>query len=59
MCYVIQRSDASSFQVSVLDPTYRQAVLDAVDCGVKIITLQVSWNEKGEAHFITDSLQFT
>ena len=57
MCYVIQREDASSFQTSVLDPTYKQAVDDARKCGVHIITLQVGWNSKGEARFITDSLK--
>ena len=57
MCYVIQRDDASSFQTSVLDPTYKQAVDDARKCGVHIITLQVGWNSKGEARFITDSLK--
>tara|TARA_Y100001935_G_C17303536_1_gene510796 strand:- start:770 stop:1582 length:813 start_codon:yes stop_codon:yes gene_type:complete len=57
MCYVIQRSDASSFQTSVLDPTYKQAVDEAVKCGVKIVRLQVGWNEKGEARFITDCLK--
>ena len=56
MCYVIQRSDASSFQISVLDPIYREAVIEAINCGVQIIRLQVSWNENGEAHFITDKL---
>ena len=57
MCYVIQRSDASSFQTSVLDPTYKEAVEEAVKCGVKIVRLQVGWNEKGEARFITDCLK--
>lgn len=57
MCYVIQRDDASSFQTSVLDPTYKAAVDDARKCGVHIITLQVGWNSKGEARFITDSLK--
>ena len=57
MCYVIQRDDASSFQISVLDPTYRQAVHEAMEAGVHIITLQIRWNEKGEAYFVTDKLK--
>ena len=36
-----------SFQTSVLDPTYKEAVEEAVKCGVKIVRLQVGWNEKG------------
>ena len=57
MCYVIQRDDASSFQTSILDPTYKQAVKEAMYCGVKIITLQIKWNKKGEARFVTDKLK--
>lgn len=56
MCYVIQRDDACTFQTSVLDPTYREAVKQAADAGVHIITLQVKWNENGEAHFVTDNM---
>lgn len=58
MCYVIQRDDASSFQISVLDPIYRQAVHEAMDAGVHIITLQIRWNKMGEAYFVTDKLKF-
>ena len=39
-----------------MDPIYKQAVQEAMDCGVKIITLQIKWNERGEAYFITDCL---
>ena len=56
MCYVIQRTDANRFQPSVIDPEYRQAFKDAVEAGVEIITLVVSWNENGEAHFVRDDL---
>ena len=56
MCYVIQRTDVNRFQPSVIDPTYRDAFKEAIDSGVEIITLVVSWNRQGEAHFIRDDL---
>jgi DNA-binding sugar fermentation-stimulating protein len=56
MCYVIQRTDANRFQPSVIDPEYRQAFKDAVEAGVEIITLVVSWNRNGEAYFVRDDL---
>ena len=52
ICFVIQRTDVSSFQASVLDPTYKSAFNEAIKKGVEIIVLVVSWNEQGEAAFI-------
>ena len=59
MCYVIQRTDVDRFQVSVIDPEYRQAVKEGIDAGVEIITLVVQWTREGEAHFIRDDLPIT
>jgi len=56
MCYIIQRSDVSSFQPSIIDPIYREAFYEAFNCGVEIITLVVSWNLNGEAYFVRDDL---
>lgn len=56
MCYVIQRTDVNSFQPSIIDPEYRQAFKEAVEAGVEIITMVVSWNKNGEATFIRDDL---
>ena len=56
MCYVIQRTDVNRFQPSVIDPEYRNAFKDAVNAGVEIITMVVSWNSNGEAYFIRDDL---
>ena len=52
ICFVIQRTDVSSFQASVLDPTYKSAFNEAIKKGVEVIVLVVSWNEQGEASFI-------
>lgn len=59
MCYVIQRTDVDRFQISVIDQEYRNAVKYAIECGVEIITLVVSWNKNGEAYFIRDDLPIT
>jgi DNA-binding sugar fermentation-stimulating protein len=56
MCYVIQRTDANRFQPSVIDPEYRDAFKQAVEAGVEIITMVISWNRNGEATFIRDDL---
>jgi len=56
MCYVIQRTDVNSFQPSIIDPEYREAFKEAVETGVEIITMVVSWNKNGEATFIRDDL---
>ena len=58
MCYVIQRTDANRFQPSVIDPEYKDAFKQAVEAGVEIITMVVSWNRNGEATFIRDDLPF-
>jgi DNA-binding sugar fermentation-stimulating protein len=56
MCYVIQRTDVTSFQPSVIDPQYREAFYEAIINGVEIIVLVVSWNRNGEAFLIRDDL---
>jgi DNA-binding sugar fermentation-stimulating protein len=56
MCYVIQRTDVNRFQPSIIDHQYREAVKQALESGVEIITLVVSWNREGEAYFIRDDL---
>jgi DNA-binding sugar fermentation-stimulating protein len=56
MCYVIQRTDADRFTVSVIDPEYKEAVRLAIESGVEIITMVVEWNRNGEAYFVRDDL---
>ena len=59
MCYVIQRTDVDRFQPSIVDPEYREAVKNAIDAGVEIITLVVKWTKNGEAYFVRDDLPIT
>ena len=56
MCYVIQRTDADRFTVSVIDPEYKEAVRLAMESGVEIITRVIKWNRNGEAYFVRDDL---
>ena len=56
ICFVIQRTDVSSFQASLLDPIYKAAFTDAIRQGVEVIILVVAWNTQGEAHFISCDL---
>lgn len=56
MCFVIQRADVDRFTPSVIDEEYRQAVKDAIESGVEIITMVVQWSREGIATFIRDDL---
>jgi len=57
MCYVIQRTDVSSFQPSIIDTEYREAFFKSMDAGVEIITLIVNWTKEGKAYFVKDNLK--
>jgi DNA-binding sugar fermentation-stimulating protein len=59
MCYVIQRTDVDRFQPSVIDPEYREAVKEAIENGVEIITMVIKWTRQGEAYFVKDNLPIT
>ena len=56
MCYVIQRTDVTSFQPSIIDPEYRTAFYEAMNSGVEIITMVVQWTREGQAYFVRDDL---
>jgi DNA-binding sugar fermentation-stimulating protein len=56
LLFVIQRDDINSFQPSRDDPIYLDAIREAWLAGVEIKTLNVSWNEKGECIFISNTL---
>lgn len=56
MCYVIQRTDVNRFTISVIDQEYKEAVKNAIENGVEIITMVVEWTREGEAYFVKDYL---
>lgn len=62
ICYVIQRTDISSFQPSKIDPLYREAVINAHSKGVEIIPLVCKWSyyentKNGVCDFISDEIK--
>jgi len=56
ICFVIQRDDVNRFQASVVDPEYRNALKNAVDSGVEVVTLVVKWHETGIAELVKQNL---
>lgn len=54
--FVIQRSDVSCFQASVIDPEYKNALKEAKDSGVEIFALVVKWTSDGKCSFVRDDL---
>lgn len=43
LCFIIQRDDVVAFSPSVIDPEYRQAVMDAIAGGVEVVAIVVKW----------------
>lgn len=56
LCFVIQRTDISSFQPSIIDPIYRDAVIEAVNAGVELVALVCKWERNGNVYFVKDDL---
>ena len=56
LLFVIQREDATSFEIARNDPIYLAAVRDAWKHGVEIKTLQVGWNSKGDCTYIRNDV---
>ena len=60
ICYVIQRDDVDSFQISLLDPIYKKAVQNALTNGVEIFTIVLSWkldqHNNANAYFKTSEI---
>ena len=51
LCFVVQRSDATSFKISDNDPIYKEAIKEAQTKGVQLIAIQILWDETGKAVF--------
>jgi DNA-binding sugar fermentation-stimulating protein len=54
--YIIARTDIDRFELSAYNHEYRAAVRTAVENGVDIVPLVVSWTKEGVALFATDQL---
>ena len=57
LVYIISRTDIDNFEFSRYNPEYRLAVRKAIEQGVKIIPIIISWTTDGVALFITDELR--
>jgi len=56
LCFVIQRNDVSSFQPSIIDPIYRDAVYAAKNAGVEIYAVVCKWHQDGSCQLVNDNL---
>jgi len=54
--YVIERTDIDRFEFSAYNNEYRAAVKYAVENGVDVVPLVVSWTKEGVAFYVTDEL---
>lgn len=57
--YVIERTDINKFEISKHHPEYYKAVVNAVNSGVYIMPVVVSWTPEGVSFFVTDQIQVT
>ena len=51
ICFVVQRTDSSSFQASNLDPIYQKAFYNAINEGVEVIVIVIKWDIEGNAYY--------
>jgi len=58
IAYIIERTDISHFEVSKYNAEYQEAVKTAMDNGVIVVPIVISWTNEGVALFVTDSLPF-
>ncbi len=56
LCFVIQRDDVTSFQPSVIDPIYSDALHLAKNSGVEVYAIVCNWNIDGTCNIINDNL---
>lgn len=50
LCFVVQRHDADTFELSATDPEYAEAVRFAVSVGVEIYAIFIRWSFDGHAY---------
>ena len=56
LSYIVQRTDIDRFQFSLYNDEYRDAVIEAVEAGVIITPIVISWTREGIALFVTDEI---
>jgi DNA-binding sugar fermentation-stimulating protein len=56
LAYVVERTDVDRLEFSAYNHEYRRAVRTAVEHGVEIVPLVISWTKEGVAIYATDKL---
>jgi DNA-binding sugar fermentation-stimulating protein len=56
LAYVVERTDIDRLEFSAYNNEYRRAVRRAVEHGVEIVPLVISWTKEGVAIYVTDKL---
>ena len=54
--YVVQRTDINKLELSLYNDEYRLAVKSALEHGVNVMPIVISWTPTGMAFFVTDEL---
>ena len=50
LCFVVQRHDAATFELSATDPEYADAVRYAISVGVEVYAIFIRWSLEGHAY---------
>lgn len=50
LCFVVQRHDAATFELSATDPEYADAVRCAISVGVEVYAIFIRWSLEGHAY---------
>jgi len=50
LCFVVQRDDATSFTISDKDMIYKDAISQAIQKGVEVISIQIKWDLNGHRY---------
>ena len=56
LAYVVQRTDINKLELSLYNDEYRLAVKNALEHGVHVMPIVISWTSNGVAFFVTDEL---
>jgi DNA-binding sugar fermentation-stimulating protein len=54
--YVVERTDINKLELSLYNDDYRLAVKKALEYGVRVMPIVISWTSNGVAFFVTDEL---
>ena len=56
LAYIVERTDIDRLEFSAYNDEYRRAVRTAVEHGVDVVAMVISWTKEGVAIYVTDKL---